>query len=448
MSQQAMDLRRSVQIVWRHRLLVVVVTALGLLIGGAYAVLHPPMLTSTALVVVVLPQTAQSEAATASGEPDPYTATQQVIAGSNEVLSDALPNVRPAMSLDELRSEVQVGSLTPYIISISAKGKVAADAVATANAVANSYVNYIGSTSNSVEHVPAQLLEPATSATGASSVKGLLIPIIAGGLAGALIGIIVSLAVSRNDRRLRERDEIANSIGIPVLASIPVGHPSDAEGWTRLLENYKPDAVHAWRLRKALQQLVVSCGAQSNGHEGGSSSLVVMSLSSDPGALALGPQLAVFAASLGIPTALVIGPQQDANTAATLRTACAAPPPAASKRSNHLRVVVSDSGDVAGQPAAAELTVVVAVVDSRTPQLPDTIRTTTTVLGVSAGAATAEQLARAAVSAAADGREVAGILVADPESSDHTTGYVPQLAQPMRHRLPTRLTSTTTEIRR
>ena len=81
-----------------------------------------------------------------------------MIAGSNEVLSDALPDVRPAMSLDQLRSEVQVGSLTPYIISISAKGKVAADAVATANAVANSYVNYIGSTSNPVEHVPAQLL--------------------------------------------------------------------------------------------------------------------------------------------------------------------------------------------------------------------------------------------------------------------------------------------------
>ena len=188
-------------------------------------------------------------------------------------------------------------------------------------------------------------------------------------------------------------------------------------------------------------------GAQSNGDEGGSSSLVVMSLSSDPGALALGPQLAVFAASLGIPTALVIGPQQDANAAATLRTACAAPPPAASKRSGHLQVVVSDEWGLAGQPAA-ELTVVVAVVDSRTPQLSDTIRTTTTVLGVSAGAATAEQLALAAVSAAADGREVAGILVADPESSDHTTGYVPQLAQPMRHRLPTRLTSTTTEIRR
>ena len=57
------------------------------------------------------------------------------------------------------------------------------------------------------------------------------------------------------------------------------------------------------------------------------SSLAVLSLSSDRNALALGPQLAVFAASLGIPTALVVGPQQDANATATLRAACAAARP-------------------------------------------------------------------------------------------------------------------------
>ena len=36
-----------------------------------------------------------------------------------------------------------------------------------------------------------------------------------------------------------------------------------------------------------------------------------------PGAVAVGPQLATFAASLGIPTALVVGPQQDATVTAT-----------------------------------------------------------------------------------------------------------------------------------
>lgn len=77
-----------------------------------------------------------------------------------------------------------------------------------------------------------------------------------------------------------------------------------------------------------------------------------------------------------------------------------------------------------------------------------TVRTATTVLGVSAGAATAEQLARAATAAAGDAREVVGILVADPDPDDHTTGRIPTLAPPARRPLPTRVTDMPTEIRR
>jgi hypothetical protein len=75
-------------------------------------------------------------------------------------------------------------------------------------------------------------------------------------------------------------------------------------------------------------------------------------------------------------------------------------------------------------------------------------RTTTTVLGVSAGAATAEQLARVAVSAAEDGRDIAGVVVANPEPDDATTGQIPQLGRPVRRRLPTRLNGKVTENRR
>ena len=128
-------------------------------------------------------------------------------------------------------------------------------------------------------------------------------------------------------------------------------------------------------------------------------------------------------------------------------SACAVPPSGAQKRSSQLAVVVCEGSD-ADVPAGTALTVVVAVVNERDPMISDTMRTSRTVLGVSAGAATAEQLARAAVSAATDGREVHGILVADPETADNTTGQIPQLAQPMRRRRPTRLNGITTEIRR
>ena len=82
-----------------------VVVVLGILAGGAYAVLNPPMLTSTALVV--LPQSAQSaqrprQRPTAGS--NTFTATHEVIASSNPVLSRRLPDVRPAMSLSSCAS--------------------------------------------------------------------------------------------------------------------------------------------------------------------------------------------------------------------------------------------------------------------------------------------------------------------------------------------------------
>jgi capsular polysaccharide biosynthesis protein len=454
MSQQAMDLRRSIQIVRRHRVLVGIAIVIGLVAGGAYSVLHPPMLTSTALVV--LPQSvqngqngqnAQAGQDTTQNTTTGFMATQVVIASSNPVLAAALPKVSPSVSLTKLRDNVQVASPTSYIVSISAKGKTAHDAETTANAVADSYIAYVGSADSPVGRVQARILESAENATGSTPQEALIITGLIGGLAGAVVGIIVSLAISRNDRRLRERDEIANSIGVPVLTSMAVSHPSDAASWSRLLESYQPSVVDAWRLRKALQHTGIMAEAGGNGRNGAGTSLTVLSLSSDPGALALGPQLAVFAASLKISTALVIGPQQDEAATATLRTACAMPQSAASKLPNQLRVIVADR-DVQRLPDVG-LTVVVAVVDSRNPKIPDTVQTSTTLLGVSSGKVTAEQLARAAVVASTDGREITGILVADPDPADRTTGGIPQLApRPPHHRRPKRLIGLTTEIRR
>ena len=432
MSEPALDMRRSLRIVRRHKRIVIIAAALGLLAGAAFTVLKPPLLKSEAQVM--LP--------TGAGK---YTATQAVIASSDPVLTEAGQQLSPPMSVQALRTRVQTKALTSNIISIAAEGATAAQARNTANAVASSYITFINQNVTPGGQMVARPLS-TTLATGTPLPSRVVLFGGLGALLGALIGMIIALAIGRSDRRLRERDEIADTIGVPVLASIPVAHPSDAAGWTRLLEEYNPGAVPAWNLRKALQHLGLT---DLKGGSGGS--LAVLSLSSDPGALALGPQLAVFAASLGIPTALVLGPQQDANVTATLRAACAVPPPAQSKRPDQLRVSVRDQDDAEHQPDGAgagrqpdaALTTVVAVVDAQTPRVAGTIRTTATVLGVSAGRTTAEQLARVAASLAADGRQIAGILVADPESADHTTGRVPQLAPPSHRRLPTRLTGTT-----
>jgi hypothetical protein len=362
------------------------------------------------------------------------------------VLSAARTTLGSATQLQALRGEVQVKSPTPNILSISASGTNAAQAEARANAVANSYVSYITSRRSLFGPVSAHVLNPATSATGQTLILRIAYGL-GGAVLGVLLGVFAAFAISRRDQRLIRRDDIANSIGVPVLASFPVGHPADAAGWVRLLEDYQPGDLYGWRLRHALQHLGMAGVTVRNASDRASSSLAVVSLSSDPKALALGPQLAAYAASLGIPTALVIGPQEDTTAAATLRTACGAPLPESSERSRYLRAAVSDRGDVVKRLNAV-LTVVVVVVDSQTPQVAGTIATTATVIGVSAGGATAQQVARVATSVAADGREIAGILVADPEPTDHTTGRIPQPIRPAHHRLSARPKDTITEIKR
>lgn len=362
--------------------------------------------------------------------------TQVLIADSDPVLTGALPDTG-AGTKQVLRSRLVVSSLTFDVISVRAQGATAAQAENTANAVARSYIGYLAAGGLPGRVIPAKMLQPATNAAPGTPLPIELAGTAAlGALAGALLAAIAALAISRSDRRLRERDEIAEAIGVPVLASVPVEHPSDPASWKKLLEEYEPGAVDAWRLRRALQDLGLADG------DGGGSSLAVLSLSSDRKALALAPQLAVFAASLGTPAVLVIGPQQDPNATATLRAACAAPP----RLPPNLQVRVHDSESTDRLPEAA-LAVVAAAVDGKTPQFTGMTRTALTVLGVTAGVATAEQLARVAASAAADGRHIAGILVADPEESDHTTGRLPQVAPAAHRRLPSRITGAVTETR-
>jgi capsular polysaccharide biosynthesis protein len=426
MNEQALDLKRSLQIVRRHWRAVCAAAVLGLIAGAVYAQFQPPALTSTALVRVASPQSAY----TANGAP-----TLVVLASSDPVLSLAQPHIRPPVSKQTLLQELTVKSPTPGILSIRAWGQTAAQAEATANAVAEGFVKY----SSLSGATGALVLQPASTATGRSLAASIVISGGIGLLVGAALGVIGTLAVTRRDRRLRQRDEIADSIGIPVLASVPVGRPSDAAAWVKLLTEYEPPAAGAWRLREVLNHLGVTGADSADGGQGDGTSLAVLSLRSDPVALALGPQLAVFAASLGIRTHLIIGPQQELDATATLREACTRMVPG-----EHLRVTVQDEDNIPGQPPAA-LTILPSVVDQQTPRVADRMRETVAVLGVSAGAATADELARVVVSAADDGRQITGILVGNPDSADCTTGRIPQLTRTTAPRAPTHLTGITTE---
>ncbi len=422
MSPQVLDTRRFLHTLRRHKKIVGCAVLLGLVGGSAFTIIRPPLYSGKALVEI-------------PGEQ--YIQTQVVVAVSNSILVSAMPNISPPVSLATLRREVSATSVTTEIVQITAQGKTAAQAEDIANAVANSYVSFLSSPTAPGGKVFGHLLDAAS--TAARTPLSTRLPLYGGlgALLCGLIGSIIALSTERTDRKLWERDAIADAISVPVVASVPVAHPASAAGWRKLLEGYDPGVVHGWILRKALHHLDL---IDVRGGRG--ASLTVLSLSSDPGAVALGPQLAVFAASLGIPTALVIGPRQDTNATATLCAACAVTP-VVSSGSGQLQITVGNDED-AQAPRAAALTIVVAVLDDQASQVSRVMRTTATVLGVSAGVATAEQLARVAVSAAGDGRDIAGIIVADPDSADQTTGRLPEPWRPAQRPLPTRRTGTVT----
>jgi len=416
----------------RHVLVVTGVGLLGLAAGVGFTVLKPPLVTGNALV----------QLSTSSSS---LMATQELIADSYVVLTGALPNVDPPTQLVDLRNRVRVKGLTASLMSISADGKTAVEADRTANAVAESYVSYVEDNYKSSK-LQAKVFQRAINATGTTFRKRVIITGVLGTVVGLLLGAIVALAIGRGDRRLRLRDEIADAIGIPVLASFPVLHPANAGRWNMLFDTYEPNVAHAWRLRNALRDLGLPDVIAARNGDGADLTVTVLTLSSDRWALALGPQVAAFAAAHGVPTMLVIGPPHDSDTTAALRTACASVNGSV-RRAGNLQIAIDQDG-ILDQTSSAVLTVVVAVVDARMPMLDGAIRTRSTVLGVSAGAATAEQLARVAASAAADGRQIDGVLVADPDPSDTTTGRIPQMVRPMRRIQPMRVVGLPTESRR
>ena len=186
MGQQDGGRRITAQAVRRQRAIMVgVLAALGLVAGGVFAALSPPVLASSALVG--LPPSTHD------------MATQVVIASSDPVLMGALRSIEPATSLASLRGRIRVRGVTNRVIVISAQGQTAAAAEGTANAVADSYIAY----GDSHRRMRAQVLDRASIARGPSLSHRLVVAGGLGALLGALIGAIAVITLRRSDRRFR-----------------------------------------------------------------------------------------------------------------------------------------------------------------------------------------------------------------------------------------------------
>ena len=177
--------------------------------------------------------------------------------------------------------------------------------------------------------------------------------------------------------------------------------------------------------------------------------------------------MAAFAASLGIPTRLIMATGSDSAPslwaacssgrgrevrpglhldARTLQPATAAPADGGSDdRSNgHVTTLGFEMGQpkprAAPKNGSTQLTIVLAVADARKPTLLDVPTTARTALAISPGVGTREDLARLAVAVDEAGRRIDGIVVADPDPSDGTRGRRPLDDRSRRVFLPVRTT--------
>lgn len=503
MSEQSLDVRSTMSILRRRRRVLAAVAVLGWAAGLAFVLIRPTMYESTTLVLLPPAQSfgeestarqdatevmiAGSEAvlgpagasvrprmsvrevaehvdisAPASGllefeakaaTPALAEALAQAVAESEVAFvargRSRLENTQRSAVRERIKElETSLASVTEEIRNTvarraeedpnSAEGKADAIAVSQLTAQQASLVLQMDELKDQAQQSgpagSAAIVEAATPATRPGFFVRFLLSALVGSLLALLVAAVAIPMLARRDRRLRYRDELADAVGSPVVASVRSVTPRHVAGWSQLLEAYAPGSVDAWALRQALRQLAFGDG--TIGPRGADSaappvSITVITLSDDVRALAIGPELAVYAASAGVSTRLVAAKHHE--SADALWASCHA------TRAGEVRpcLVVDTQPELESD---VDLTVVLAVVDRRQPDLTGLPVTTATVLAVSSGAATAEDLARTAVAADDAGSPIVGIVVADPDSLDRTTGHLLQHERAQQAPLPTRLT--------
>ncbi len=278
------------------------------------------------------------------------------------------------------------------------------------------------------------VVQPATPAEGTSIWMRLLVWGPLGALSGNLLVIAILLATSHRDLRLRLRDDIADAIGSPVLAAIRSRPQGSIAGWSALLESYQVTPVESWALRQVLRGLVPKGQPRTSDRLDHPQSLTVVTLAGDERGLAIGPQLAAFASSLGISTRLV----PTVGHGAPALWACAADNSAPARR--NLFLGNGPDGE------KVDMTIFLVVVERELPYLGNTPPSAATILAVATGTATEQQLARVAVAVDDNHRRIDGIVVADPDQTDRTSGRH-TIAERLRWpTLPTRLTGITSAV--
>lgn len=298
--------------------------------------------------------------------------------------------------------------------------------------VVNEQLTAVDGSSNS-QGLAASILQSATSAIKPSVLRFPEIGAIGLGI-GLLIGVVAAFVKGRKDRRLRQRDDIARAAGAPVIASVSSIRPNRSDDLLGVLEHFEPSVSDKASLRRLMDEIGVprhfvhkgaapSQNGSSAHHEG--VDVWAFVLEGDDKAVSAAAGFPAFAATLGIPVALVVGSTN--RSTQQLAIACAARDPLdpGSSRPNFLTYASAPGAAPSGVSLTVTLEVVnpvtLDVADIEAP-IPSVDRVSAAILVVSAGFARSDELEVVAIAAEHHGRPLTGIVIADPEPSDKTAG--------------------------
>jgi hypothetical protein len=414
MTEPPLDLRASAAVLRRGWMVILAIALAGLIAGIGYGLRGGSQ--SSALALVLVPQQFTN------GAPVDNMTTQMVIAMSDPVVTPAGKSVTPPVSIGQLKVRVTSPAGT-NILRIEVRAPQRQQAVQMANGVAKGYIQYVVD-NHQISGQPIVLQQAAPASTSSPLKKSAPIGLVAGLLAGC----IVVFVRGRRDRRLRRRDEIADAVGLPVLAAIEAGQYRTFTEWTQFLENFEPSPTELWNMRRVLNLVLRDQDAEPT--------IRLVSYADDSAALAAGPQLALAAAELGVEVRLEPGMHE---VLAPLRAACAQLKRYGYvDRSYTLPIHEDDSWmrtwDRRNQaPISADFVVSILALDRSYPDW--SAFAGQSILAISSGAAVADELARLALAAAEGGGRIEGILLVNPEPGDSGAGLAPdrQEAQTSAH---------------
>lgn len=482
MSEQPLDLRASVAVVWRRRRVVGAVAAIGLVGGLAFGVLRPAQ--PTAVALVLLPPSGLTTSGAAARDVN----TEIAIAESVPVLSAAGKSVSPAIQPTKLKNQVVVTAPTQDILQVQVRASRAADAERLANAVVTDYIRYVAtsgatSTANALaglRHESALLTQQIQSlqsqintvsarvtVEGASSASGQQDSSLLGSLSNAQREASLSLVNVNNQVVTTQLSGAAAAQGTQFLQRATSVVPSSkfsvvvAGGIGLALGLFGGIPVALWRSRRdrrlRLRDEIAGAigvpvlgsieaqrhettqdwtmlleGYRPSGVDEWNLHQVLVHLASENRRDGSEIRVVSFADDRA---ALATGPQlamfteqlgvpttllcSDDEAFAPLRATCATRPgPAAANDPRSSRARSYGFERFGGQVIVS--TVAVDVVHPHIDPAPGVM-----LLAVSAGFATADALARVALAAVDAGHSIDGILVVNADAADDTTGAVP-----------------------